>query len=111
VIVPIGELRERIVIQRSTPGTSGPYGPGPAVWSDYQRPWARVRPRRGSEASTYEGPKVQAEYSVVIRYRKGITTADRLIWRGAVLSIASIADPDQTFRWLEMTCYLTEQLS
>jgi SPP1 family predicted phage head-tail adaptor len=111
MIVPIGELREKITLQRSEPGPGDAWGPGAAVWTDWQRPWARVRPRRGNEPSVYGGPKVQAEYSVTIRYRRGVTTAHRLIWRGAVLAIVAIVDPDQSKRWLEMVCTLTEQLS
>ncbi|HAC59380.1 MAG TPA: head-tail adaptor protein, partial [Rhodobiaceae bacterium] len=41
---------------------------------------------------------------LTIRYRSGITTEMRVLWKERVLNITSLRDPDGRKRFLELTC-------
>jgi SPP1 family predicted phage head-tail adaptor len=98
----IGELRERITIQ-SFSTTSQPGGGKTKAWTDVITVWAKVIPANGGEAFAQGVARNTQFYRVEIRFRTGITPANRLMWRGTALNIRTCADPDSRRESLMMT--------
>lgn len=97
-----GTLRERVVIQASVPATDSEWG-RVEQWQDVAETWANVKPAGGGESVKDQGVQSSLGYKVRIRFRSGVTSANRLVWRGRVLDIVSAVDPDARRRELLIT--------
>lgn len=97
----IGELNERISLQRKTRTGDGAGGAA-ASWSEYAEVWALVRPMSGRErenAGREEGVRL---YLVVMRHRDDVRDGDRVEWRGRHLNIRFPKDRGPRSHWLEL---------
>ncbi|GGA77979.1 hypothetical protein GCM10011491_01440 [Brucella endophytica] len=87
----IGKLDRRITIERETEIVK-PSGSVVKVWTPLATVWAEVLQQTASEFFTGYG---EAETSTVIfrvRYRPGITTADRVSFNGTAYGIKEIKE-------------------
>lgn len=101
--IAIGEMRERVTLQspvRTGDGTGG----ADIVWTSGATVWAKVEERGGTERLAGERLAARAGITLTIRYRSGITTEMRVLWKGRVLNIKSLSDPEGRKRFLEVAC-------
>jgi SPP1 family predicted phage head-tail adaptor len=70
----------------------GDYGEEP-VWTDSVTLWADAALPGGTEGGAGRDAAV-AGVELALRYRTGITTAMRVVYRGANYDIESVTDPD-----------------
>jgi SPP1 family predicted phage head-tail adaptor len=101
--MPAGRLRDRITLLARQSGRDAvgqpldDWGESPPIWADVQMIGGREQIRAGREVS-------EGQYSIRIRHRPGVTTAQRirLAVSGEVLDI-KLAQPDQRRAWLTIT--------
>lgn len=86
----IGELDQRIAIQRETVTPDG-MGGGESALSTVATTWAHVRPKTGKEGGAFDGVRATAVYLFVIRNRKDLKDDDRIVWDGDTYNIRYIA--------------------
>ena len=86
-----GQLDQRIVIERLTQ-TRDEWGGVEEAWTTHLTTWAAVEPLMGREFMAAAALVSEITTKVRIRYRAGITTADRIRHRGRVYGITSVAD-------------------
>jgi SPP1 family predicted phage head-tail adaptor len=102
--IEIGELRERVTIQ--TPGAPVDDGGGGTTtfWTDLAEVWAAVRPV--SNAERYYAQQVEASttHEIFIRWRGDVKNNMRVLHRGAVYDVTSVADVDGRRRFLKLMC-------
>lgn len=89
----IGELRERITIERAATADDGAGGET-VSWSSYATIWAKVQPVRGREEVRLGRLSSVETYLVVIRHRTDLSELDRVVWRGKTLNIRTMQDRD-----------------
>lgn len=97
----VGRLRERVTIeapQRTSDGTGGET----VSWTVLATLWAEVRALSGAEVTQAERAEARAPCNVTIRFRDDVTTRMRLVWRGEVMNIRALRDPDGKRHWLVM---------
>ena len=101
-----GRLRDRITVQRLTQADDG-YGNTVNGWANHLILWADVLETLGRERVA--AGRIEAARTATIRIRassdsKGITEADRVVCRGQVWNIRSIAAMGRSNALLEMLC-------
>lgn len=99
-----GRLRHRVTIQQKVEAVNG-FGERIVSWSTVANVSAGVEPLRGREF--FDAEQVQAEIShrVIMRYRPGINSTMRLLYKGRVLHIqAPPIDVDERHRELQLMC-------
>ncbi|MAU62277.1 MAG: head-tail adaptor protein [Parvibaculum sp.] len=101
--IAIGEMRERVTLQ-SPQRTPDGAGGANITWTSGATVWAKVEERRGQERLAGGRLAAHAALTLTIRYRSGITTEMRVLWKERVLNITSLRDPDGRKRFLELTC-------
>lgn len=101
--IAIGEMRERVTLQ-SPQRTPDGAGGADITWTSGASVWAKVEERHGQERLAGERLAAEATFALTIRYRSGITTEMRVLWKGRELNIASLRDPDGRKRFLELDC-------
>jgi SPP1 family predicted phage head-tail adaptor len=95
----IGQMRERITVQRATRTPDG-IGGGATTWADVYTLPARAQAIRGAEGVS-GGRLVTVEtYLFVIRFGPTITTRDRIVWSGRYWNITSVADRENRRQYL-----------
>lgn len=101
-----GRLRDRITFQRLTEGDDG-YGNVVTGWTDHLTVWANVRETPGKEIVA--AGRVEASRTATIRVRassqsRGVTAADRIIARGQIWNIRSVAAVGDGRELIEFLC-------
>ena len=94
-----GALDQRIVIERLVEGydeLGQPYND----WLPIVTTWAHVEPLTGREFIAAQAAVSEITARVRLRYRPGITTADRIVHDGTVYGITSVADVHSSRREL-----------
>lgn len=102
----IGQLNERVTFQRLTRISDGGGGYSES-WADYFSCAARVLPMSGDERATAAQTESPRDYRIMVRRcseAAAVKTADRLLWRGAVMQIRFIADAGPTPLYLFFEC-------
>lgn len=100
-----GRLRERVTIERLTAGAVDAYGNTYTGWSAVLTRWADIIERLGKEA--VEQGALQDVVTATVRLRRDpdtklITTADRMVARGATWAIRSVIQPDAKGELIEV---------
>lgn len=98
-----GALRERIeVLEEITAGDG--MGGQTVAWDVKFTLAARIKPVSGDEKM--HGQQVQAtmRHRVVIRYRSGVDTVQRIRWGTRVFNILAVTNPDERRKYLELLC-------
>lgn len=95
----VGRLRERITIEAPTRTGDGTGGAA-LTWAALATVWAEVTTKSGAEVAAGERMEARARLTIRLRYRDDVTSAMRIVWRGAQLNIRAVRDPDGARRWL-----------
>lgn len=103
MIVPLGRLRERIVLQQAAVSIDASGDPAYA-WSDVATVWARVEPSGGGVETVADRRTSIAAYEVTIRWRAGVSARQRLVWRGRYLQIERVENADERRERLTLDC-------
>ncbi len=102
-----GRLNERVTIEKATLGTADTRGEQLETWSDVATVWAEVRTLGGIETWKQRTVSASATHQVTIRWRSGVTSANRFKWDSSTLAIESVvADPSGT----QLVCLCREKL-
>lgn len=102
----IGRLRHRVTLQTQTTeyDSLGRQRRDAAKWTKVTDLWAEVRELSGRESETAKQITADASHAVTIRFRSGVTSANRLLFRGRVFEIKAVLDDDGTQRELLLLC-------
>ena len=96
-----GQMREQVTVQSPTEVSQG--GGGSSItWSDVATFWAEVRALRGREQIEALALEAATMYRITRRYTETITERQRLTWKGRILNIRSVVDPDGRRQWTEI---------
>ena len=98
-----GQLTERVTLQRLQQGTDE-IGQPFTTWVTLGTTWASVEPLVGREYFAAGGAQSEVTAKVRMRYRPGITSADRLIHEGTLYSITSVINYKSANRDLVLMC-------
>lgn len=98
-----GDLNQKVDIQISASAADGAGGRNKSWATAAPCIWAKVEPLNGGEAFRQGMLNATQLYRVTIRWRAGVSTANRLIWNGAPLNIRTCADPDGRREAIVMT--------
>lgn len=98
-----GALDQRIVIERLVEGADE-LGQPFTDWLPIVTTWAAVEPLVGREYIAAGALLSEVTARVRMRYRPGITAADRVIHDGKVYGITSVADVHSSRRELQLQC-------
>lgn len=98
----IGDLRERVMIQRTT-NTRDSVGGIIQSWATVATVWASVEPMSAGEQFRRQQVQAKADWRVTIRYRNDILPADRITWRERVFQVRGLT-ADERRRFLAISC-------
>ena len=98
-----GKLRSRVTIQ-ATSGAEDDRGGTAAGWTALVTVWANVAPMSGNEAFAAFKQNPEVTSVVTIRYRTGVTPANRIVVGSRVLDITSVIDVEERRHWLQLGC-------
>jgi SPP1 family predicted phage head-tail adaptor len=90
----LGELRERVLIQAQA-STVDVAGDPTYAYTDVATVWAKIVPVSAAERT--EGGRLAATglYDMTIRYRAGLNTKMRAVWRGRYLAFTDMINADR----------------
>ena len=99
-----GTLRHRVTLQEFVEivdeyGT--PIGEG---WEDIATVWAAVEPITGREYIELHNTQSELSHKVTMRYRPGVTPANRLLFNGRQFDIQSVLNLEERNRELVLMC-------
>ena len=86
-----GRMRERVVVQRATTAKNA-IGESVQTWTDLVERWASVEGLSSREVLQTGQQQTEVTHRVRMRYVAGMTSSDRLMWRGRVLEISSLLE-------------------
>ena len=98
-----GQLDQRIVIERLVESYDE-LGQPINQWLPIVQTWAHVQPLVGREYIAAGALLSEVTARISLRYRPGITAADRVIHDGKVYGITSVADVHSSRRELQLQC-------
>lgn len=101
----IGQLRDRIKIQRRTDGVNEVGEPLPDGWEDYVSLWANVRHPSGSEAIRSGADTSTVKASVRVRWRTDLTAGMQMVHMGKNYDIEAVL-PGFDRKWTDLLCQL-----
>ena len=102
-----GKMRHRITFQVFT-GVQDTFGDplqaDDSNWEDVSTVWAAVMPISGREFYAAQQSQSEVTHNVHIRYRPGINTAMRILYRKRKFQIISIIDHEERHQSLLIKC-------
>ena len=98
-----GALDQRIVIERLVEGYDE-LGQPINDWLPIVTTWAEVSPLVGREYLAAAALVAEVTARIRMRYRPGITAADRIVHEGTTYGITSVADVHSSRRELVLMC-------
>lgn len=98
-----GQLDQRVTVERASSGTDD-YGEVITGWTPVCTTWATVEPLSGREYIAAMSAQSEVTTRIRMRYRPGITSADRVIHEGTVYGITSVIDYKSANRELVLMC-------
>ena len=99
-----GQLDQRVTVERLSGGVDELDQPLPDTWAPLFTCWAAVEPLAGREYLAAAALLSEVTARIRMRYRPGITAADRVIHDGKVYGITSVADVHSSRRELQLQC-------
>jgi SPP1 family predicted phage head-tail adaptor len=99
----IGDLRERIALQRESRSRDRAGG-FVTSWLTVATVWARVAPVSTGERFMRQQMQASAEWKVTIRYRSDLSPKMRVVWNGRTFEIRGMPNPDERRRFLDLAC-------
>jgi SPP1 family predicted phage head-tail adaptor len=98
-----GALRHQITIERFISGQDD-YGQPIEAWEPVGTVAAAVEPLKGREFMAAQAGQSEVTTRIRLRYRAGITAADRITHEGTVYNVLSIINKDMRNIELELMC-------
>lgn len=102
-----GKMRHRITVQRFV-GEPDSFGDPPldddSQWDDVATVWAAIDPISGKEFYAAEQSQSEVSHKVRCRYRRGITSAMRIMYGSRIFSILSVIDWEERHESLLIMC-------
>ena len=99
-----GVLDRRIVIERRT-GSPHDWGETmPVLWLPIVTTWAHAQPLTGRDLIAAQAAMSEVKLKIIMRYRPGITPADRVAHNGQVYGIEAVIDVHSSRRELHLMC-------
>jgi SPP1 family predicted phage head-tail adaptor len=102
----IGDLRERIALQRESRSRDRAGG-FVTSWLTVATVWARVSPMSTGERFMRSQMQAAASWRVTIRYRDDLSLSPsgfRVAWRGRAFDVRGIENGDEQQRFLDLAC-------
>lgn len=99
-----GNLDQRVTLERMQGGQDELGQPLPDEWAPLGACWAAVLPLQGREYIAAQAVQSDVTTRIVIRYRPGITAADRVIHEGRIYNITAVIDTRSQHDRLELMC-------
>lgn len=99
-----GALDQRVTIQLGLATRDGDGGAGDLAWQDVATVWAAVEDVAGTEGAAQGALTSATRRRVRLRWLAWLTNRHRLVWRGRVLAIEAVRDPEQRRRELLVDC-------
>ena len=99
-----GQLDQRATVERLSGGVDELGQPLPDTWAPLFTCWAAVEPLAGREYLAATALLSEVTARIRMRYRPGITAADRVIHNGKVYGVTSVADVHSSRRELQLQC-------
>lgn len=90
----IGSLRHRITIQERLG----------LIFQDFAKVWSSIEPISAKEKLERPDMEQSITHRIRIRYRKGLTSTMRVIYKDRLFSVESIIDPTERQKELELIC-------
>ena len=98
-----GNLRNKIEIQRRAKVPDG--GGGFTLsWVKVFSTYAEIKPMTGSEGLVGMQLQAQVSHDIIIRYRAGVTAANRVLFEGRPFNIVSVINVEERKKWLQLRC-------
>lgn len=97
-----GELTERVTLQQKGAQTLDALGTNTAAWSDVATMWAKAEPIRGKEYFAAAQMQATTDVRFTIRYRSGVLSTMRVLWRGDYHDIQDVINPNGRRESLEL---------
>jgi SPP1 family predicted phage head-tail adaptor len=98
-----GALNKRITIQ-SPLEVPGDYGEPTTQWTDVISTFASIRAATSKEVYAAQGYTSQITHLITIRWRPGIRSNQRVIYRDRLFEIQAVTDPDERRAQLNLLC-------
>jgi SPP1 family predicted phage head-tail adaptor len=94
-------MDKRVVIQSRASASDG-QGGYTETWTDTATVWASIKPAKGFER--YQAMKLETPvtHEVVMRYRAGITTKNRLVYDERIFDLKEVLNLDEANAYLKM---------
>ena len=106
-----GKLDQRIEIQTSITGRDS-LNAQTAQWIKFAEVWASVRQTMGREFLKAEDVQAEGKASFTIRFREGVTSAMRVIWRGRTFGIEDVTGTRREgYLWLHCRSVQAENVT
>ncbi len=99
-----GQLRHRITLERPRQTDVSAQGQSVEVWEEVGRFWAAVEPLSARQFVSGDQQRGETTHTVRIRWIDGVTLRDRIDFNGRKLNIASVINPDERNRELQLIC-------
>lgn len=103
--MPSGDYRERIELQRPVRTVNGA-GETVVTWTAVRKTWAQVKPLKAWQMERARAVEMRTSHVVKLRYAADVDGAGdwRIAWRGQVLNILGIVNPEGRNVELEISC-------
>ena len=98
-----GQLDQRVTVERLEQ-TQNEFGEMVQAWATLFTTWAAVEPLAGREWIAAAAAQSEVTTRVRMRFRPGLTSADRVTHEGKVLNIVSVIDYRSAHRELVLMC-------
>ena len=99
-----GQLDQRVTVERLQGGFDELGQPLPDTWAPLFTCWAAVEPLVGREYIAAQAAMSEVKLKIIMRYRPGITPADRVSHNGTVYGIEAVIDVHSSRRELHLLC-------
>ena len=99
-----GQLDQRVTVERLQGGVDELGQPLPDTWAPLFACWAEVSPLVGREYIAAQAAMSEVKLKIIMRYRPGITPADRVSHNGQVYGIEAVIDVHSSRRELHLMC-------
>ncbi|MEX6663692.1 phage head closure protein [Pseudomonas sp. W2-17] len=100
-----GKLRHHVMLQRAEYSQDPVTGEVTPSWVEVGKVWAAIEPLSAREFIAAAAGQSEVAARIVIRYRPGITSTMRVLYRGKVYNIQGVlADMDSGLDYLTLPC-------
>ena len=109
----MGLLRHRVDIQLRN-STLDAFGQAALTWTTLYTIWASIEDISGKELIASMAINTELSTHIYIRYRAGITTANRVLYQGTTYNIQAVVDATGRKRELHLMCsrnYIADALT